>query len=358
MLSLELLHALLSPDARIRDQAETVFRSINVPERVQGLTNLLLSMVASNNNADNAGVSMLAAVLLRRDILKLSDPSMLNELVTPLLHCYMNTNSATNNTKVAIGHSLAEICSSLSVIGGNTPTTTTTTTTTTVVDSVLSKIVSTVIDPQGAGELLISFKLLAALADRAPMAFTRVAVPSLPGLVSSCINQQSNNNSTVLWGKLVEVVVNGAVATTITDISLTPNTTKNLDELVIDETSPAAQIGSQCLLPLLSKLLDGSGSGSTVVIPLEVLQSLSHAAVTCPSLLVGSCGQVLQTVLNMCIGLTSTVGNTNDGGDNTIALAALQVLSSLFSVGDVVSFQVSASFYPFFFFFPLKSNIY
>ena len=327
MLSLELLHALLSPDARIRDQAETVFRSIDVPERVQILTNLLLGMVTNSNNAtDNAGVSMLAAVLLRRDILKLSDPSMLNELVTPLLHCYMNNDNINTNTKVAIGHSLAEICSSLSVIDG---------TTTTVVDSVLSKIVSTVIDPQQAGELLISLKFLAALADRAPMSFTRVAIPSLPGLISSCI--QSNSNSAVLWGKLVEVVVNGAVATTVTDISLTPNTTKNLDELVIDETSIAAQIGSQCLLPLLSKLLSSSGS---VTIPLEVFQSLSHAAITVPSLLVGSCGQVLQTVLNMCIGMTSTVGNTNtDNGDNTIALAALQVLSSLFSVGDVVSFH-------------------
>ena len=82
-----------------------------------------------------------------------------------------------------------------------------------------------------------------------------------------------------------------------------------------------------------------SGSGS-VIIPLEVFQSLSHAAVTSPSLLVGSCGEVLQTVLNMCIGMTSTVGNTNTyDGDNTIALAALQVLSSLFSVGDVVSFH-------------------
>jgi hypothetical protein len=337
MLSLELLHALLSPDARIRDQAETVFRSIDVPERVQGITNLMLSMVANSNNAtDNAGISMLAAVLLRRDILKLSDPSMLNELVTPLLHCYMNNNNNTN-TKVAIGHSLAEICSSISVIGGSSGSTTTT-----VVDSVLSKIISTVIDPQ-AEELLISLKLLAALADRAPMSFTRVAIPSLPGLVSSCIQ---STNSAVLWGKLVEVVVNGAVATTVTDISLTPNMTKNPDELVIDETSLAAQIGSQCLLPLLSKLLSGSGS---VTIPLEVFQSLSHAAVTCPSLLAGSCGQVLQAVLNMCIGMTSTVGNTNtNGGDNTIALAALQVLSSLFSVGDVVSFH---SFHPFLSFF-------
>ena len=336
MLSTDILQALLSPDARIRDQAETVFRSISVPERVQALTNLLMSM--ANNNNTNNGVSMLASVLLRRDVLKLTDLSMLHELVSPLLHCYMNTST---NTKVAVGHCLAEICSSLSVIGGGPSSSTLSTT----VDPVLSKIVSTVIDPQQRqgmdnSELLVSLKFLAALADRAPIGFTRVAIPSLPGLVTSCI--QSNavvgtnaNANAILLGKLVEVVVNGAVATTVTDISLTsPSapTTTNLDELVIDETSPAAQIGSQCLLPLLLKLGPIGRS-----IPLEVLQALSHAAVTCPSLLLGSCGQVLQTVLQMCLSLSSSIRN-NDG-DNTITLASLQVLSSLFSVGDVVSFR-------------------
>jgi hypothetical protein len=326
MLSDELLRALLSPDAGIRGQAETAFRSIAVPERVQALTNILLTATAATDS-DSQSVSMLIAVLLRRDILKLTDSSMLNELVAPLLQCYSNTSNATLNTKVAVGHCLAEICSSLSVI-----------TSASTVDPIVSKILSAIVDPQrgivatSEQEILASLKLLTALADRAPMAFTRVGLPSLQVLTSSFIqnNGDASSENADLWTKLVEVVVNGAVATTVTEessIVRAATSVTNPDELVVDEASAAAQIGSHCLLPILRKF---SSENSLRAVSLELLQSLSHAAVTCPSLFCGGGPslEVLQAIVQTCLGLSASE-------DTPIALASLQVLASLVSVGDV-----------------------
>jgi len=326
MLSHELLRALLSPDAGIREKAETVFRSIAIPERVQALTNILLTTAAATDG-DSKSVSMLIAVLLRRDILKLTDSSMLNELITPLLQCYTNSPNATLTTKVAVGHCLAEICSSLSVI-----------TAASTVDPIVSKIISSVVDPQRGiigtsdQEILSSLKLLAALADRAPMAFTRVGLPSLQVLTSSFIQSygDADDKNAELWTKLVEVVVNGALATTVNEESAAIRATmavKNPDELVIDEACTAAQIGAHCILPILRKF---AGENSTRVISLELLQSLSHAAVTCPSLFCGGGPslEVLQVVVQICLELSA-------GEDKPIALASLQVLASLVSVGDV-----------------------
>eukprot|EP00536_Pseudo-nitzschia_multiseries_P016082 jgi/Psemu1/292348/fgenesh1_pg.1016_\ len=326
MLSLDLLQALLCPDAGVRDQAETVFRSMNILERVQALTNLLLTSTAAGG--DNPGVSLLIAVLLRRDILKLTDPSMLNELVAPLLQCYTNTsnNEATRNTKIAVGHCLAEICSSLSVIG-STPT---------AVDSVVTKLIATVVDacagPALDQEIICSLKFFAALADRAPMAFARVGMQSLSGVVNSCLQKTNSNTAdSNLWTKLVEVVVNGAVATTVTEVSPIRGAaaaTKDIDEIVIDETGPASQIGTHCLLPILMRI-----SESQSIVSLELLQCLTHASVTCPSLFCGGGPslEVLQALVQLCLDMSSA----NDESNKDISLAALQVLASLVSVGDV-----------------------
>jgi len=326
MLSKELLGALLSPDAGIRSKAESVFRSVAVPERVQGLTNLLLTSIVATDN-DSKSASMLIAVLLRRDVLKLTDSSMLIELVGPLLQCYTNTSHATLNTKVAVGHCLAEVCSSLSMISDAST-----------VDAILSKILISVVDPQRGlvvtsdQEILSSLKLLAALADRAPMAFTRVGLPSLQVLTSSFIQSygDADTKNAGLWTKLVELIVSGAVATTVDEESSVIRASmavKNPDELVIDVSSSAAQLGVHCLLPILGKF---AGESSLRAVSLELLQSMSHAAVTCPSIFCGGGPslEVLETIVTMCL-----VSSTHD--DKSIALASLQLLSSLLSVGDV-----------------------
>ena len=330
MLSAELLKALLSPDAGIRDQAETVYKSISVTDRIQSLTNLLMA-TAGATDADSKSVSMLIAVLLRRDVLKLTDASMLEKLVDPLLQCYASSNDSLH-TKVAVGHCLAEICASISFIAETSK-----------VDPIVSKIVSSVVDPQqgivatSEQQVLTSLKLLGAIADRAPMVFTRVGLPSLQVLTACFIQNigDANAQNMDLWTKLVEVVVNGAVATTVTEESAllrAASAVQNPDELFIDENSPAAQIGSHCLLPILQKF------GSSQDVSLELLQSLSHAAVTCPSIYCGGGPSldVLQAVVQLCLGL-STVE------DKEVALASLQVLASLVSVGDIRHRVISPS---------------
>jgi len=189
-------------------------------------------------------------------------------------------------------------------------------------------------------EILTSLKLLAAIADRAPMAYTRVGLPSLQVLATSLVenNGNANPNNADLWTKLVELVVNSALATTVTEESsvIRASTTfKNPDDLVIDIDSISAQIGCHCLLPILKKF---GNEQSSKAISLELLHSLSHAAVTCPSLFCGGGPSlpVLQAVVQICLGLSTDE-------DRQIALASLQVLASFLSVGDVRHRVISPS---------------
>ena len=105
MISSEVLDAILSPDAGRRSQAETILQSMSVVQRVQGFMNHL-----STTQASSPQTQMLAAVLLRRDILKLTDVAMLKELVSPLLSAF----STSASCKQQVGHCLAEICAILS----------------------------------------------------------------------------------------------------------------------------------------------------------------------------------------------------------------------------------------------------
>lgn len=303
----DLLRALLSPDPGIRSHAETVFQSIPVVERVQDLVNQLLTLSSITTSAlgNDGALPLLTAVLLRRDILKLTDTSMLNDLVDPLLKCYVDS----AGQRMQIGHCLAEICSSLSMLSipgnGNAADK---------ASPVLAKIVSA-IDPHEESSL----RLLAILADRAPPAFAKIAASSIPTLVST-----SNLARPTTLAHMTELLVNGAIATTLTSVSLV-RATPNLDDLVVDTASPAAQLGFSLLefFGPISTCPDESALH-------ECLQHLSHAAITCPSLLGGQ-SNVLHGVVKMCLDLAVKVTAT----DGTIPLAALQVLSSLVSVGDV-----------------------
>jgi hypothetical protein len=97
------------------------------------------------------------------------------------------------------------------------------------------------------------------------------------------------------WTK---VLFNAAVATTITNISLFRTAPAALDELVVDATSAAAQLGPS-LLPILSWLSASTSTNDHTNYNYNAtqtsLQHLSHAAVTCPSLLAGNT-QVLLAV--------------------------------------------------------------
>lgn len=312
----EILHSLLSPDAGIRSQAECAFRSIPVTERVQALMTQLLSLSTKDDGTNNDGpLSLLVAVLLRREILKLTDRSMLIDLVVPLLKCYGNS----TGSKVQIGHCLAEICSSLSILSSGTAAADGTADDDPALH-VLGEIIGAV-NPQDE----MSLRLFAVLADRAPVAFAKIAVPSVPALVSN-----SNLTIPTTLASVTEVLVNGAIATTVTTVSLV-RTAPNLDELVVDSSSPAAQLGSSLL-----ELLGPISTCPDESILLDCLQNLSNAAVTCPSLLAGQ-SNVLHGVIKLCLGLAvvrpTSVQEYSNG--NGVTLSALQVLASLVSVADI-----------------------
>ena len=100
MVTLELLDALLSPDAGRRRQTEEYFQALPLESRVQGLLGL-------------AGQNHLAAVLLRRDVLKMADAE---SLVDPLLSAFLASSST---TRTALGHCLAEVCGTVAILSPN-----------------------------------------------------------------------------------------------------------------------------------------------------------------------------------------------------------------------------------------------
>lgn len=138
----QLLDALLSPSGggqhSPRAQAERHLSSLSLPDRVAGLLNLLLT-TASNAASDPTDQSraMLCAVLLRRDITSLGGNAhsatgvdhptamrMLREMAQPLLQLFLGDGSSSNTstsktTRRQVGHCLAELCLSCSVLGAS-----------------------------------------------------------------------------------------------------------------------------------------------------------------------------------------------------------------------------------------------
>lgn len=299
MITPELLNALLSPDSGIRSQAETVLQSLSVVQRVQGLMNQLS---LDQTPTATPQTQLLAAVLMRRDILKLTDVSMLKELVVPLLSSFATCSSCRHQ----VGHCLAEICSILSFQSN-------------VAETVLPMILSNIEGSIKQGDFA-SLKLLANLADRAPIAFSKVAVPSLPALVPS---SELSSQAAEAW---TEILVNSAIATTIQSVSLVRDAPE-LDELVVDGNSAAASLGP-CLVQVMQNNYITAALTNDEESMRSCLEHLCHAAVTCPSLLAGS-EPVLESFIGICLKLCQ------ESPSSVVRLSALQVLASFVSVGDV-----------------------
>ena len=195
---------------------------------------------------------------------------------------------------------MTEACATLTMVGAN-------------VEEVLPGILTFLEASLRQGDL-VSIQLLANLADRTPMAFTKLAVPSLPALVPS------TSVSPTLMQTWTEAVVNAAIATTVTDVSMVRKT-PSLDELKVEEQSAAARLGAA----VMPRILGWIASNSTDEDALQVcFQHLSHAAVTAPSLLTA----VLDSLTNTCLELAKKPSPE-------LQLSSLQVLASLVSVGDV-----------------------
>ena len=126
-ITVELLEALLSPDAIQRTQAEAFLRNLPVEQRA---ADLLRCLQQQQQQAMPKHLQQMAAVLLRRDILLLTDPSLLAPLTKALLELFLvassvsssatttttSTTTSTSPTTTALGDCLAEICAVLSLI--------------------------------------------------------------------------------------------------------------------------------------------------------------------------------------------------------------------------------------------------
>ena len=137
----ELLDALLSPAASAgagqqhspRAQAERHLSSLSLPDRAGGLLHLLINLSSSSSgDGQNQPRALLSAVLLRRDITVLGGNAhsatgldngtamnMLREMVGPLLQLFLSDSNGSGGkaTRRQVGHCLAELCLSCSVLG-------------------------------------------------------------------------------------------------------------------------------------------------------------------------------------------------------------------------------------------------
>ncbi len=293
-ISPQLLQGLLSPNGAIRSQAESVFQSVPVIDRIPGL----LHQLSQNTLRD---INLLTAVLLRRDIVKLSSPEHLVELVQPLLQIFQAHECS------QVGYCLAEVCASLTLVKPDS------------VPFVLQSLVTALQLSCRQGSVP-SLQLLAALAEKAPVAFTSVVVDSLPTLYS-------NGWSPVALEAWTEVLVNAATATTVTTVNIGIGgitSPSNLDSWVIDPESRAAR-----LAPSLVPILEWLSLTTNETHALPILQLLAQVAISCPSFLAGN-AQLLSALISTCLQIAQTQSISIP-----MQLATLDILSSLISVGDV-----------------------
>lgn len=118
-----LLDSMLSPTP---GQAEAHYNSVPLPDRVRETTSLLNQFCNSSGGDDAsavAGRAQLAAVLLRRDISSSCAAlasgeclSLLGEVAEPLMEMFVAARATDEKTRRQVGHCVAELCSSLSVV--------------------------------------------------------------------------------------------------------------------------------------------------------------------------------------------------------------------------------------------------
>lgn len=131
--SVGLLDSMLSPGVGggggHQQQAETLYRSIPLTNRVRELTALLGQLNNTDNTNTNAGRAMLAAVLLRREISTLAGSeqmtgipsaqavSLMGDIAEPLMSLFtMQDVGVVKQSRRQVGHCIAELCGSLSVV--------------------------------------------------------------------------------------------------------------------------------------------------------------------------------------------------------------------------------------------------
>lgn len=329
-ITVALLEALLSADGSLRSQAEAALASLEVTQRIAGLLPHCHA-TATGSASNNASIATLSAVLLRRDIVKLTHVSPLEQLVEPLWELF---SSSSNNNATAgagsssrlpalIGHCLAQVCASLALLNNSEDAS---------CAAVVSQLLQRLESPcqQGHVEALELVANLAESAPRAILASPMIATTSLPTWYSpswSPTALQAWNHALVQVAKATAL---DSSSSTPTLGGLASTTQNNLDELIVDPNSMAATTLGPSLLPLLEWMSNTTVAASQQQqqdVILAILQDWQQATTIVPSLLAGN-PRVLQRLVGTCLQLSSS-----DITD--VALQALFVLTSLLAVGAI-----------------------
>jgi len=392
VIPVDLLQALLSPDGTIRSQAETAYQSLTVLDRITGLMPHLLSLTTTMTTSTSATTSLLATVLLRREIVKLHSVTHLQELFLPLFQAFESLRSLqygdginkTNNISSKdlynqtdkVGQCLAEVCSSMTLLGVSS-------------DILSTQYLSMILLSPSMQESFSlghvpSLKLVSYLAEKVPSAFLQTLRSSHNTsngssfllLLSSWYRPGWSPMAMAAWTQVVikttmataivvaTISTDGGETTTTTtdDVSLalkmkmmmlmTDNGThQTLDDLQVNVHSMEATL-SPCLQPILEWLshqattTTGQDNNATKQEEIDdaihsILQDLQLASVTVPSFLAGH-GPTFSALVQVCLQLATATTNRTMEEEDSIPLAALQVLSSLLSVGDVKRLQMTS----------------
>lgn len=169
----------------------------------------------------------------------------------------------------------------------------------------------------------VSLHLLANIAERAPSVLCKTA-PDFFGIIQASIAScQTPESMAALIEALCYVAIATQVAASGQPDAISFLSTTRLDHLTVDSNSPAARLGSACLVPLLQQMRQIPHQDAVH----SCLEHLAHAASTCPSLLAGDI-HVFDALVRTCLEI-ATCGSTE------LALSACQVLASLTCVGYV-----------------------
>lgn len=362
----ELIDALLSPAAN--PNAESQYKSIPVPARVQSLLAILQQCLLSQApNTTHIPRLMLTAVLLRRDVSSLGGYSiknvklnseweivrMLGETVKPLLDFFdvCNRDNAMNGVRRQVGFVIAEVCSSLSVMEDD------------IAVDVMNVVLNRIANGCSAGDMP-SLYLLSSLAQQSPLSLKKAKGNELPSLLQATISalvktideNNAPNNQLIHQLQCIQVIFEAMNHISIACdmvypqslsenpkermiqlIQIMSQTETNPKKLSIQPNSKAAVIGKSCLPPLLNAIITiiNKATASSSLSSFEdaiqsIMQTLSHCASTCPSLLSGGDINLATMVCQTFVSI-----GENNYLDPTVKLSALEALATLCMVPDM-----------------------
>ncbi|KAL7537732.1 hypothetical protein ACHAXR_008907 [Thalassiosira sp. AJA248-18] len=335
-----LLDSMLTPTPG--QPAEALYHSIPLPNRVRELTSLLHQLSSSCDN-NNAGRSMLAAVLLRRDIGSLGgnetmtglsssqSVAIMGDIAEPLLSLFSSSSQTTQRRQ--IGHCIAELCSSLSVVSESHGREW--------MKSVLGRL-----EPGCAAMDTMYLRLLTDIAERSPVTLWSVGTTEI---FSSLFRGQTTSLEQLepSMGALTQVGIAYEKAKRV--MSATTSDGEKSSEVekallaqfpeactTVNSNSPPAHLGKLFLPNMLEALVNFSTQSNSQQVDVlsECTSHLSTCAMQCPSLLAGD-ESSLTALMRGCMSLAQINNPENDEDVTFLKLSALDVFATISAVPQI-----------------------